>query len=78
MPLTRDDVQRSLGDLSDDLVERILAMGLTGDDLAQVAREVQAAAGEDEPIDEALIEELCLLVRDDAGEEVWAEVGPDY
>ena len=71
MPVTRRDIETYLGELSDDLVNRILAMGLTLADLVEVARQIQASAGDDELLDEGTIAELCLLARADEGEELW-------
>ena len=72
MPVTRRDIETYLGELSDDLVNRILAMGLTRADLVEVTRQIQASAGDDEMLDEGTIAELCLLARADEGEELWA------
>lgn len=73
MALTRMDVEAYLGELSDEFVDRILAMGLTRPDLAEVARQIESSAGDEDGPDEATVEELCRLMRDDEGEEVWAD-----
>jgi hypothetical protein len=71
--LTRSEVQSVLGELEGDVLDRILAMGITRADLAEVARQIELYAGDDEMLDEGTIEELCQLVRDEERDEIWAE-----
>jgi hypothetical protein len=73
MPITRHDIETYLGELSDDLVRRILAMGVTRADLAEVARQIESSAEGEEALPEETIAELCALVREDEGEELWAD-----
>ncbi len=73
MPVSSKDIETYLGELSRELVNRILAMGLTRADLVEVARQIESSAGDDEMLDEETIAELCVLVRDDDGDELWAD-----
>jgi hypothetical protein len=73
--LTRSEVQSVLGELEGDVLDRILAMGITRADLAEVARQIELYAGDDEMLDEGTIEELCQLVRDEERDEIWADAG---
>lgn len=67
MSITRSDIEMYFGELSDDLVARMLAMRLTSSDLAEIALQMEDSVGEDDALDEQRIAELCLLVGEDAG-----------
>lgn len=69
--LTRSDIAECLGDVSDELAARILAIGVTRDELAAAARSVELGDG-DEPSDVDLrIQELCRLIADELDDEIW-------
>lgn len=74
MPLTRSDVEMVLGDLGDQLVARILAMGVTRADLDEAARQLEGGTDGDETERDGLVHELCRLLAADADDEIW----PDY
>jgi hypothetical protein len=67
--LTRIDVEKYLGAVSDELVARILATGATPDELAQAALELDLGTGEQRQATGPRVEELYQILADELGEE---------
>jgi hypothetical protein len=69
--LSPGDVRQCLGEVSDELVSRILATGATADELAAAAREIEMGGGDEPSEMDERIQELCRLIADELGDELW-------
>lgn len=71
--LTRNDIAEYLGDVSDELAVRIMALGATRDELAAAARAIEIGEGEESSAVDERIQELCRVIADELGEEIWSD-----
>ena len=71
--LTRDDVFQCLGEVSDELASRILATGATRDELRAAALAIEIGDGDEPSGIDGRVQELCRLIADELGDEMWSE-----
>jgi hypothetical protein len=69
--LNRDDISECLGDVSDELAARILAIDVTRDELAAAARAIELGDGDEPSAVDVRIQELCRLIADELADEIW-------
>ncbi|HEU5057807.1 MAG TPA: hypothetical protein VFU21_14850 [Kofleriaceae bacterium] len=69
--LTREDISQCLGDVSDELAARILAIDVTRDELAAAARAIELGGGDEPSTVDSRIQELCRLIADELDDEIW-------
>lgn len=71
--LTRIDLEKYLGSVSDELAARILSTGATADELAQAALEMDLGTGEQRQVTGPRVDELCQILSEELGEDVGPE-----